>query len=34
MLNEYQQPPLDPAIEEQLVAYADQRRPTLLANVG
>jgi trimethylamine--corrinoid protein Co-methyltransferase len=34
VLNEYQQPPLDPAIEEQLVAYADQRRPTLLANVG
>ena len=34
MLNEYQQPPLDPAIEEQLVAYADRRRPTLLANVG
>ena len=34
MLNEYQQPPLDPAIEEELVAYADRRRPILLANTG
>jgi trimethylamine--corrinoid protein Co-methyltransferase len=31
LLAEYQQPPLDPAIEEELVAYADRRRPTLLA---
>jgi trimethylamine--corrinoid protein Co-methyltransferase len=31
LLDEYQQPVLDPAIEEALVAYADQRRPTLLA---
>ena len=31
LLNEYQQPALDPATEEALVAYADQRRPTLLA---
>ena len=31
LLDEYQQPALDPAIEEALVAYADQRRPTLLA---
>ena len=31
LLNEYQQPALDPAIDEALVAYADQRRPTLLA---
>jgi trimethylamine--corrinoid protein Co-methyltransferase len=31
LLNEYEQPGLDPAIEEALVAYADQRRPTLLA---
>lgn len=31
MLSEYQQPALDPAIDEALVAYADQRRPTLLA---
>ena len=31
LLNEYQQPALDPAIDEALVAYADRRRPTLLA---
>ena len=31
LLNEYEQPALDPAIEEELVAYADRRRPTLLA---
>ena len=31
LLREYQQPPLDPAIDEALVAYADQRRSTLLA---
>ncbi len=31
LLNEYEQPALDPAVEEALVAYADQRRPTLLA---
>jgi len=34
MLNEYEQPPLDPAIEEELVAYADKRRPTLMANAS
>jgi trimethylamine--corrinoid protein Co-methyltransferase len=31
LLNEYQQPALDPAIEEALVAYAEMRRPALLA---
>ncbi len=31
LLNEYEQPALDPAVEEALVAYADKRRPTLLA---
>ncbi len=31
LLNEYEQPVLDPAIDEALVAYADRRRPTLLA---
>ena len=31
LLNEYRQPALDPAIDEALVAYADRRRPTLLA---
>ena len=34
LLNEYEQPPLDPAIEEELVAYADKRRPTLLAEAS
>jgi trimethylamine--corrinoid protein Co-methyltransferase len=34
MLNEYEQPPLDPATEEELVAYADKRRPTLMANAS
>jgi len=34
LLNEYEQPPLDPAIEEELVAYADKRRPVLLADAG
>ena len=34
LLREYEQPPLDPAIEEELVAYADTRRPTLLANAS
>lgn len=32
MLNEYQQPALDPAVEEALVSYADRRRPILMAN--
>jgi trimethylamine--corrinoid protein Co-methyltransferase len=31
LLSEYEQPALDPAIDEALVAYADKRRPTLLA---
>ena len=31
LLSEYDQPALDPAVEEALVAYADKRRPTLLA---
>ncbi|MDJ0906901.1 MAG: trimethylamine methyltransferase family protein [Woeseiaceae bacterium] len=31
LLDEYQQPALDPAIEEALVAYAERRRPALLA---
>ena len=34
LLNEYEQPPLDPAIEEELVAYADKRRPALLAEAS
>ena len=34
LLNEYEQPPLDPAIEEELVAYADKRRPVLLAEAS
>lgn len=34
LLNEYQQPPLDPAIEEELVAYADKRRPILTAKAS
>jgi trimethylamine--corrinoid protein Co-methyltransferase len=34
ILSEYEQPPLDPAIEEELIAYADKRRPTLLANAS
>ena len=34
LLNEYEQPHLDPAIEEELVAYADKRRPTLLAEAS
>jgi trimethylamine--corrinoid protein Co-methyltransferase len=34
LLSEYEQPPLDPAIEEELVAYADKRRPTLLAEAS
>ena len=34
LLNEYEQPPLDPAIEEELVAYADKRRPVLLADAS
>ncbi len=34
LLSEYEQPPLDPAIEEELVAYADKRRPVLLAEAG
>ncbi len=34
LLNEYEQPPLDPAIEEELVAYADKRRPVLLADTS
>jgi len=34
LLNEYEQPPLDPAVEEQLVAYADKRRPVLLAEAS
>jgi trimethylamine--corrinoid protein Co-methyltransferase len=33
LLNEYEQPLLDPAIEEELVAYADKRRPEHMANV-
>jgi trimethylamine--corrinoid protein Co-methyltransferase len=32
MLNEYEQPLLDPAVEEALVSYADKRRPLLMAN--
>ena len=31
LLDEYQQPALDPAIEDALTDYADRRRPTLLA---
>ena len=34
LLNEYQQPPLDPAVEEELVAYADKRRPILTAKAS
>ena len=34
LLNEYEQPPLDPAVEEELVAYADKRRPVLLAEAS
>ena len=34
LLNEYEQPPLDPAIEEELVAYADKRRPVLMAHAS
>ena len=34
LLKEYEQPPLDPAIEEELVAYADKRRPILLAEAS
>ena len=34
LLREYEQPPLDPAIEEQLVYYTDKRRPVLLANAS
>ena len=34
LLNEYEQPPLDPAVEEKLVAYADKRRPILLAEAS
>lgn len=34
LLSEYQQPLLDPAIEEELVAYADKRRPVLLAEAS
>jgi trimethylamine--corrinoid protein Co-methyltransferase len=32
MLNEYVQPALDPAVDEALVSYADQRRPVLMAS--
>ncbi len=31
MLSEYEQPALDPAIDEALVAYAEKRRPILMA---
>mgnify|MGYP001552088174 FL=1 len=34
LLNEYEQPPLDAAIEEELVAYADKRRPILMARAS
>ncbi|MEJ2129264.1 MAG: trimethylamine methyltransferase family protein, partial [Woeseiaceae bacterium] len=34
MLNEYEQPALDPAVEEALVSYADSRRPVLMASAG
>jgi len=34
LLQEYEQPPLDLAIEEELVAYADKRRPVLLADAS
>jgi hypothetical protein len=32
MLNEYEQPTLDPAVDEAPVSYADKRRPVLMAN--
>jgi trimethylamine--corrinoid protein Co-methyltransferase len=34
LLAEYEQPALDPAIDEELVAYAERRRPMLLANAS
>jgi trimethylamine---corrinoid protein Co-methyltransferase len=34
LLEEYEQPPLDPAIDEQLVYYTDKRRPALLATAS
>jgi trimethylamine--corrinoid protein Co-methyltransferase len=34
LLNEYEQPPLDAAIGEELVAYADKRRPILMARAS
>ena len=34
LLDEYEQPPLDAAIEDQLVAYADKRRPVLMAHAS
>jgi len=34
LLAEYEQPPLDPAIDDELVEYVEKRRPLLLANAS